>query len=419
MVTHLFRAIFIVLGLLIFPITNYGLTASEVYQKVSGSVFSIRGYDSANKITMTGGAVAISPHLLVTNCHVIKNAQYVKVNINDNYLTPEKITQDKQKDLCFLIIPQVNLIPVKIRSTFSISTGEDVYAIGNPVSLDRSISRGIISKMIPTNAGFVLQTDASISQGSSGGGLFDSEGNLIGITALKIKDAENVNLAIPSDWIINNAEDIDKNLKYSSNTMQLEQIDKQQITETSPIEAVKTQNINQTGNYQDETSTQKENQIHKGKLSLIKIGYYGRDKVSLYKLNEVCFFFILGRSNNQIINSAAYIPSANQLLFFTDIFSGRQAAAILMFELQTKTSQTIQTNSYLMLEGKPYVLLGLKSSKRSIPIYYFKLDKDLIPLLMKSSFFVANYGDNNNFSTIYYGLHGFSEAVSAYELHCK
>jgi hypothetical protein len=81
--------------------------------------------------------------------------------------------------------------------------GEKVFAIGNPRALEVTLSEGLISGLRGewADGSHVVQTTAPISPGSSGGGLFDAEGRLVGITTFQRRDSQNLNFALPSDWI--------------------------------------------------------------------------------------------------------------------------------------------------------------------------------------------------------------------------
>jgi len=90
-----------------------------------------------------------------------------------------------------------------VRKYDSLKVGENVYGLGAPQGLDLSISLGLISQLRTHDGNRYIQTDAAISPGSSGGGLFDSAGNLIGILTAKITDAgvEGIGFAIPADLV--------------------------------------------------------------------------------------------------------------------------------------------------------------------------------------------------------------------------
>jgi S1-C subfamily serine protease len=79
--------------------------------------------------------------------------------------------------------------------------GERVYAIGAPEGLELTISEGLVSGLREYENVRVIQTSAAISHGSSGGGLFDVNGRLIGITTFSLKEGQNLNFALPGEWI--------------------------------------------------------------------------------------------------------------------------------------------------------------------------------------------------------------------------
>lgn len=80
--------------------------------------------------------------------------------------------------------------------------GEKVYAIGAPEGLELTISGGLISGLRDFDKDRVIQTSAAISPGSSGGGLFDAEARLVGITTFYLKEGQTLNFALPADLIL-------------------------------------------------------------------------------------------------------------------------------------------------------------------------------------------------------------------------
>jgi S1-C subfamily serine protease len=86
-----------------------------------------------------------------------------------------------------------------------ITVGQNVFAVGNPKGLELTMSAGLVSSLRRNTAGqlVLIQTSAAISGGSSGGGLFDAQGNLVGLTTLGsvTGDAQNLNFAIPAEWV--------------------------------------------------------------------------------------------------------------------------------------------------------------------------------------------------------------------------
>ena len=156
-----------------------------------------------------GSGVIIRPNVVATNCHVVEGdgdiAVYKAENHRANTDAPHSARirlADRKRDLCLLDVSELWGVPAQIREAKSLSIGEAVYAIGAPHGLDFSLSAGVVSQLrTDTGDAPVIQTDAAISPGSSGGGLFDTSGNLVGITTRKISDGE-ITFAIPTEWIL-------------------------------------------------------------------------------------------------------------------------------------------------------------------------------------------------------------------------
>ncbi len=107
---------------------------------------------------------------------------------------------DPDHDLCELNSPGLSAPPVLVRASSSLAVGERVYAIGAPEGLELTLSEGVISGLRDYEGGHVIQTSAAVSPGSRGGGLFDTEGRLIGITTFSMKEGQNLNFALPGEW---------------------------------------------------------------------------------------------------------------------------------------------------------------------------------------------------------------------------
>ena len=160
-----------------------------------------------------GSGVIIRPNLVATNCHVVDDGTAIMVfKANNRRAQKDEVFRaqihraHEARDLCLLEVSGLWGIPANLRRTDSLTVGESVYAIGAPQGLDYSLSAGVISQLRKEEGESLplIQTDAAISPGSSGGGLFDAQGNLVGITQSKIVDdsAEGIGFAIPADWIL-------------------------------------------------------------------------------------------------------------------------------------------------------------------------------------------------------------------------
>jgi S1-C subfamily serine protease len=183
----------------------WALTAEQVYAKVSGSVWRVRTYDGDNLPLGQGSAVVVAAGAAVTNCHVLAKAKRVSVQREKEAFDASLELWDVQRDVCQLKVPDLRAAPVALGDSNRVAVGQNAYAIGNPKGLELTMSAGLVSSLRRNAAGqlVLIQTSAAISGGSSGGGLFDDQGRLIGLTTLGsvTGDAQNLNFAIPAQWV--------------------------------------------------------------------------------------------------------------------------------------------------------------------------------------------------------------------------
>lgn len=186
----------------------HALTAVEVFEKVSPSVWAVRPLDTAGRPINYGSGVVIGPGRMVTNCHVLVRAKGVQVRRESDKLNHEATLEhaDPERDLCLLSVKDLAAPAVVIAPLASAKVGQRVYTVGNPEGLSLTLSEGLISGLRPEDPRLPpIQTSAPISPGSSGGGLFDSEGRLLGITTAAVPGrrrlAQNLNFAVPAEWI--------------------------------------------------------------------------------------------------------------------------------------------------------------------------------------------------------------------------
>ena len=182
------------------------LSPSEVYALVAPSVWRVVTYDVDGLPLAQGSAVVVAPEALATNCHVLAKARRVVVRHEKTSFDARLDLWDTARDLCQLRAPGLPAPPVRMAPTTAVVVGENVYAIGTPRGLELTMSAGLVSSLRKNSNGQIVlvQTSASISGGSSGGGLFDESGALVGLTTLGsvTGDAQNLNFAIPGDWIV-------------------------------------------------------------------------------------------------------------------------------------------------------------------------------------------------------------------------
>lgn len=176
------------------------LTAEAIFSKANKAVWLLR--PSNSRASSQGSAVAINRHYLLTNCHVMGSSTKGKIlhkGVQGKPLEVSLYASDKRNDRCVLYSKTALPSFVGIRPYKTINVGEKVYTIGAPQGLSLTIAEGLLSSKREVGKRRLLQTSAPISQGSSGGGLFDSNGNLLGITTLMSVRGQNLNFAIPAE----------------------------------------------------------------------------------------------------------------------------------------------------------------------------------------------------------------------------
>lgn len=207
------------------PSVLWGLTADEqnnidVYQKAAPAVVNITsivvGRDFFLRVVPmegTGSGVIIDPKgYILTNNHVIKDAQRIEVSLSDGSKWRGRLVgTDPDNDLAIIQIdaPSEQLQTLPLGSSKDLQVGQKVIAIGNPFGLQRTLTTGIISavgRTILSEEGDeiddIIQTDAAINRGNSGGPLLDSGGKVIGINTMIVSPSGGsigIGFAIPVD----------------------------------------------------------------------------------------------------------------------------------------------------------------------------------------------------------------------------
>jgi S1-C subfamily serine protease len=182
---------------------NQTLAPADLFKTLQRSVYVVAATaslaDARARDVKQGSAVAVSEHLLLTNCHVVKGSRIIKI-IQDHTVSDAKLAAaDTAADRCVLQADGITLVPIAgVRPFSDLAIGEHVFAIGAPLGYERTLSEGLLSGLRHQPGRNMVQTSAAISPGSSGGGLFDDRGNLIGITTLGSIGYQNLNFAVPA-----------------------------------------------------------------------------------------------------------------------------------------------------------------------------------------------------------------------------
>ena len=191
--------------------SNAVVSASE---KVSPAVVHINvinnlkpGMNPKNKQGTGSGFVLSSEGKILTNFHVIANAKNIFVNLPDGRnFEASLIGKDPYTDIAILQIPATKLEYLKFGNSEILKVGQLVIAIGNPFGFQYTVTTGVVSALGRTLRSLsgrlinnVIQTDAAINPGSSGGPLVNSRGEVIGINTAIIKSAQGICFAVASN----------------------------------------------------------------------------------------------------------------------------------------------------------------------------------------------------------------------------
>ena len=215
-------------------VSSSGMTTSQVSEMVSPSVvvitteqvvYSQWSWYGQNQVESGAGSGVIirSDGYILTCAHVVSGASQITVTIGDTDYTATVVSEDDTSDVAVLKIDATGLTPATVGDSDSLSVGDSVLAVGNPLGeLGGTVTSGIVSALnrsvtiqgsSSTNTMSLIQMDASVSPGNSGGGLFNMNGELIGLVNAKSSssDAEGLGFAIPINDAIQVAQDLLEN----------------------------------------------------------------------------------------------------------------------------------------------------------------------------------------------------------------
>ncbi|MBM4349964.1 MAG: tetratricopeptide repeat protein [Deltaproteobacteria bacterium] len=194
------RLIGVVFILSILPVSGHALTPGQVFDKVKDTVVVVKTLDAQGKLKSQGSGVLISSGRVATNCHVIEGGASYQVGRGKELVSATLYAEDGEKDICLLDTKGITGKPVELGKAAGLKVGDPVYALGAPQGLELSLSDGIVAQL-RGGPPPLIQTTAAISPGSSGGGLFDGEGRLVGLTTLYLEGGQSLNFAMPVEWI--------------------------------------------------------------------------------------------------------------------------------------------------------------------------------------------------------------------------
>lgn len=175
--------------------TDRVLTPAELYAQASPGVGYLVAWEKL------GSVVVVSKNRVVTNWHVVRGTTSdVLPIVHVGAVESEAVLvgADEEQDLAVLQILRGEFQGISPRRVELPVVGERVFTIGSPQGLENTLAEGLVSSLRRLKNRTLLQVSAAISLGSSGGGLFDDRGNLVGITTATIEGGQQLNFAVPS-----------------------------------------------------------------------------------------------------------------------------------------------------------------------------------------------------------------------------
>jgi S1-C subfamily serine protease len=179
-------------------------TPQQIAKKVFPSVVLLVMEDSNGQPMSLGSGFFVREGVIASNLHVVEGATrgYAKVVGQKIKYNIEGITGiDQDRDLVLLKTSAIRSTPVPLGNSDSVEVGEQVYAVGNPQGLEGTFSQGIVSSIREIGSDILLQITAPISPGSSGGPVLNSKGEAIGVSVATFKGGQNLNFAIPANYL--------------------------------------------------------------------------------------------------------------------------------------------------------------------------------------------------------------------------
>jgi hypothetical protein len=176
------------------------MSPGEIFEANSGSVVLLESYNEDNQLVATGSGFCVGDSIVATNYHVIRGATRLVARGKDSikYEGSEVESFDPEHDLAIVKFSGLHLKPLPMADSRALKRGDHVTAIGAPLGIQNTLSDGIVTNLLSVGGVNVIQTSAPISQGSSGGPLFDDHGAVLGITAASNPRGELVNFAVSS-----------------------------------------------------------------------------------------------------------------------------------------------------------------------------------------------------------------------------
>ena len=175
-------------------------TAAEILKQATTSGGQLVSVEMSGRSVPIGIALAIAPNTMITTCHGIQAGRKLVVTLGKETLAADPAETDETLDLCKLNVAGMAAKPFIIAPD-EVKAGTKIYAMGVNAAGEPALTEGTVKQVIASPAGKVLELSMPIAPNSSGGGVFDTSGRLVGIATTPHKYGPNLQVALPATWI--------------------------------------------------------------------------------------------------------------------------------------------------------------------------------------------------------------------------
>ncbi len=172
----------------------------SAFVAVSASVVRVEADREQGGLSV-GSGVTVAPSIVVTNCHVTRNAATIRISGGGSLWEVTGQYADGAHDLCFLRAPTWHGRPVALGERESLQLGQAVAAIGFSGGTGRRLRFGRVQALHSLDGGRVIESDTAFTSGASGGGLFDASGALVGLLTFRMRGSSGNYFSLPVRWI--------------------------------------------------------------------------------------------------------------------------------------------------------------------------------------------------------------------------
>lgn len=193
------RRLILLAVLMSFVQTSSALDQAKVLKSLQ-SVVMIRGYNNSGGLAY-GSGVVVAENKVITNCHIFRTTKAPWVTRGEDTYEIESVQADRWHDLC-LVTAKLPFSPAPIGSNANIKRGQEVLSIGHSNGVLAPLtSSGVIKTTYDFDGGKVIRSSAKFLMGASGSGIFDLEGNLLGINTFKTPGRPAYFYSLPIEWL--------------------------------------------------------------------------------------------------------------------------------------------------------------------------------------------------------------------------